>query len=62
MRAKNKTNFTKEELADSGIMIYVTLFDQTIREERLTPNHKHTYYENVYLGEITIPLSSVLSG
>ena len=43
-------------------MIYITLFDQIKRTERITANHEHTYYENVYLGEVAIPITSILTG
>lgn len=60
LEAKNKVAFTKDELADSKIMITITLFDEHTITEHFG-NRTTTYHENIYLGQIDIPLTSLLT-
>lgn len=49
LEARNKACFTRDELADSKVMITITLFDEYTVSERIG-NRTTTYHENIYLG------------
>ncbi len=44
------------------MIIYITLFDKETIEERISKNRVIRYEENKYLGQIKIPLTTILSG
>jgi coiled-coil and C2 domain-containing protein 2A len=52
--------FTRDELKDSKAVITITLFDE---QKKHDPVGKRviTYHENIYLGHIDIPLTSILA-
>lgn len=58
--AKNRKAFTKQELEQSKLVIYFTLFDQLIKEDPLGKFKKIVQRENRFLGSQKIPLQSIL--
>jgi len=52
--------FTNAELEDSPYMIYFTLFDQMTHYDTITKMRQQRYYENKYLGQLQVPLTTVL--
>jgi hypothetical protein len=52
--------FTQKELENSNQVLYVTMFDQEVREEQITKMRKMSYTENKYLGSFQIPLTTIL--
>ena len=43
-------------------MIYITLFDSVRVDEPISKNRVETYWENKYMGQIKIPLTTILTG
>lgn len=59
--AKNKMHFSKEELQQSKLVVYFTLFDQLMKEDKISKLKKIVQKENRYLGSFKIPLTSILT-
>ena len=62
LRAKNKLNFTKEELEQSKMVIYFTLFDSEVFVDPITKLREMRYTPNRYLGSFQVPLTTILTG
>jgi len=62
LKATKGKFFTQGELEQNRMMIYITLFDREAIEERISKNRVLRYEENKYLGQIKIPLTTILSG
>ena len=61
LKAKNKANFTKQELEQSKMLVYFTLFDQEQQVEQITKARSQHYVENKYLGQFCVPLTTILA-
>ena len=62
LNAKNKIAFTKDELEQTKIVVYFTLFDQEVKIDQITHLRQMRYIQNRYLGTFKIPLTTILSG
>jgi len=63
LKAAKGKYFTRKELEDNRMMIYITLFDRfIIKEPGSTIKRQVHIIENKYLGQIKIPLMTILGG
>lgn len=62
LKATKGKSFTQGELEQNRMMIYITLFDKETVEDWISKNRVVRYEENKYLGQIKIPLTTILSG
>lgn len=62
LKAAKGKFFSQSELEQNRMMIYITLFDKETVEEPISKNKSIRYEENKYLGQIKIPLTTILSG
>jgi coiled-coil and C2 domain-containing protein 2A len=59
--AKNGVAFTKDELEQSKMMVYFTLFDQEVKVDQITKMNRLLQKQNRYLGSFKVPLTTILS-
>ena len=62
LNAKNNIAFTKNELEQSKVIVYFTLFDQEVKVDQITHLRQMRYIQNRYLGSFKVPLTTILSG
>ena len=62
LKAAKGKYFTRGELEENRMMIYITVFDRVTVEEPVSKNRVMKYVENKYLGQIKIPLATILGG
>jgi hypothetical protein len=63
LKAAKGKFFTRTELEQNRMMIYITLFDKVIHhEDQKSKNRFGGYEENKYLGQLQIPLMTILGG
>jgi len=62
LKAAKGKYFTRGELEENRMMIYITVFDRVTVEEPVSKNRVMKYVENKYLGQIQIPLATILGG